>query len=474
MLRRLFKTVFVVLVILAIYSVASAPAASALSDVAGSNSFRRTVTLGQFTVHNNDAPETQKGWCTYDVDGVYQPWTLNDFKNSGYLILEFESAPKGALNFYWRGDRLGWAKTELVPESGSDQTTFIVDMTRISAYDIYQACDRLDIFLGYYNNNWADLVIKDAYFAEAAENQQNIATETEKRDSVSSVEVLPEDALSARPAESVYTAARVDDLSGLLREIFSPAHTELATPLLGEEQAQIMSVVAGVATQTPAKSIAVALGMAADMEPFAQVAVSMPDSVRPQLDRVADGSATPVDIVTLLLGDAGMMFAATVAPEVHKGDKGTYYTLEGIVAFTARDNLLLIASSPAELEASIGALEKQENRLALKRRFDSPNYWRMHLNALTAAAIVGEDGYDELLKAFKAPLEIEIGFESKPGSYLLSSAVNILEALADASGLVDKEPESGGGLFMAGGGKLLLALSSRLAFSADAFKAYPG
>ncbi|MCL2010843.1 MAG: ankyrin repeat domain-containing protein, partial [Synergistaceae bacterium] len=68
---------------------------------------------------------------------------------------------------------------------------------------------------------------------------------------------------------------------------------------------------------------------------------------------------------------------------------------------------------------------------------------------------------------------IEIGFESKPGGYLISGAVNILEALTDASALVDKEPASGGGLFMAGGGKLLLALSSRLAFSADDLKAYP-
>ena len=289
----------------------------------------------------------------------------------------------------------------------------------------------------------------------------------------------PEDALSARPADSVYTVARINDLNRMLQKVLSPANIEMMASMVKPEDAQSMRLVASFAAQIPAKSVALASGMTADKRPFLQVAVSMPPSVRPKLNRVADGSASGVELVTLLFGDGGMMLAAVIAPEVQKGSKGPYYTLKDQVAFAAKDDLLLIASSPAELEASLDALEKKENRLSYKRRFDSPNYWHMHMDMHTLATFAEEIGGKGTgkpalhAKLFKAPLEFEIAFSSRPKRILLSASVNILESVADFERYKDMRPEKGANLFLAGGGKLLFALSTPLAFKAEDLKVHP-
>ena len=289
----------------------------------------------------------------------------------------------------------------------------------------------------------------------------------------------PQDAISARPAESVYTVLRVDDLNGLMQYVFSPANVEMVASVLKPEQAGLVGLAASLASQIPAKSAAVASGMTAE-GPFMQVAVSIPASDRPKLDKVADGSADGADIITLLLGDGAEMFADGFEPEVQDGDNGPFYSLMGQAALAARDDLLLIAFPPNELDAAIDALENDENRLSFKRRFDSPDYWLTHMDlSMTAmfAAMAGgaaQGDPDALAEFFKAPLEYELAFESKPESFLLSCAANIMEALADAGQYKDMNPNKGGSLFLAGGGKVLFALSSPLALNAAVFKADPG
>ena len=285
----------------------------------------------------------------------------------------------------------------------------------------------------------------------------------------------PEDALSARGAESVYTVMRVDDLSGLLQDIFSPGNIEMVASMVEPGDAQTVRLIASFVSQIPAKSVVIVSGITADMEPFMQIAASMPASVRPKLDRVADGTASGVELITLLLGDGAMMLAGVFTPEAHEGAAGPYYAL-GDAAFAARDDLLLIALSPAELASSIGALEKAENRLSLRRRFDSLNYWYMHMDMSAIAALAeeaGEDDMSDIAGLFRAPLETEVAFSSKPESFLVSVAVNILESLADTAAFEEMKPVKGANLFLTGGGKLLFALSGPLAFSADDIKIYP-
>jgi hypothetical protein len=295
----------------------------------------------------------------------------------------------------------------------------------------------------------------------------------------------PEDAFSARPEASLYFALRLEDLGGMLKKIFSPANMEMLASLVDPEDAQGIRIAANLASQLPAKSVAFIAGMAgkADQElPFLQIAASMPEEVRAKLDLVAQGKATPEDLITLLLGDAGLLFAGELNPVVREGSKGLYYLLDeldaGSPVLAARENLLLIALSSADLEASLAATEKAENRLAFKRRFESPNYWLMHLDVPALASFAEDDLKKEfdlkLLKSyFKAPLDFEVAFDAKPGSFLVSSEVNALEALTDASRWEKIKPIPGAGLFLAGGGKLFLGLSSVYAFKASDWNVYP-
>ena len=279
--------------------------------------------------------------------------------------------------------------------------------------------------------------------------------------------VSPDDALSARPANSVYTVARFDDLSWILQNIFSMSNIEMLASLVGPEEAQGVRLVGSFASQIPARSLAIASGATADGGPFMQAAALMPESLRPRMARVADGSASGVDLITLLLGEGAMMLAVAFTPEVMEGAAGPFYTIAGQAAFAARGDLLLMASSPDELEASIAALENEENRLALNRRFDSPNYFFIHMDAPTLAMLSGEES-DEFINAFRAPLRMESAFSASPDNLLWSLTVNAMESMVitDAEERYDIEPVKGARLFLAGGGRLLFALSGALSFRA--------
>ena len=293
--------------------------------------------------------------------------------------------------------------------------------------------------------------------------------------------LLPEDAISARPAESVYTVIRIDDLNGLLRKVFSPVNVETVASYLKLEKSEAVELVSYFASQIPVRTMIIAFGITADKEPFMQIAMSMPPSNSPMLAKVADGIGSGAEIAALLLGGCGFMFESAIAPEVHSGDSGKYYTaLDGLVVYAAKGDLLLIASSLAELEASIDALENKEKRLSLKRRFDIPNYWHMHIDVPTTAALINEaagsgpDEPDSFAKLFKAPLKSEVAFASMPDSFTVSAAVNILESMTGPVRGKDKKPVEDTNLLLVGGGKLLFAISSPMSFSAADHKTNSG
>jgi hypothetical protein len=288
----------------------------------------------------------------------------------------------------------------------------------------------------------------------------------------------PQDALIARPKESFYVTLRVDDLSGSLRKLLSPANIELLASLAGPADAQGFRLIGSYASRIPAKSIAIVAGANADSEPFIQIAASMPKELRPKLDLVAEGKAATADLAALVLGDDSPLFAMLSDVAVRQGKKGPYYALEGKpFALGAKDDLLLIAFSPEELDASKEALEKADKRLAFRRRFESPNYFAFYLDMSAVRMIAKERGesdesLDALLKIFKAPLKFEMAFDSRPGSFLVSSAMNVLESLAMAKRIEALKPIKGGGLFFAGEGKPYFGLGALLNFSPEDIEMY--
>ncbi|MDR1650133.1 MAG: hypothetical protein LBR71_07710 [Synergistaceae bacterium] len=288
----------------------------------------------------------------------------------------------------------------------------------------------------------------------------------------------PQDALIARPKESFYVTLRMNDLSGILRNLLSPANIELIASLAGPSDAQGIRLIGSYASRIPAKSIALVAGLTADEKPFVQIAASMPEELRPKLALVAEGKATTADLAVLILGDDSPLFSILPDVAVRQGKRGPYYTQEGSpFALSAEGNLLLIAFSPEELAASKEALEKADKRLAFGRRFKSPNYCAFHLDMPTAYKITKESGEtdksaDALLKAFKTPLNFEIAFDSKPGSFLMSCAVNVLESLAMANRFETLKPIKGGGFFSAGEGKPYFGFGALLDFSPEDMEAF--
>jgi hypothetical protein len=292
----------------------------------------------------------------------------------------------------------------------------------------------------------------------------------------------PREALSARPKASFYWAARMDDLGGTLRSILTPANIEMFTSLAGPEEAQEIRLMANFASQVPAKSIAFIVGSETDKDQiFVQIAISLPEQMQSKLDLVAQGKAKGEELATLLLGDAALLFAGELgALTVREGPEGPYYILdEGqkeSPILAAKDNLLLISLSPADLKASLAAIEKAENRLAFKRRFESSNYSLMYIDVAKIADFIPEDPDIDMrgLKTyFKEPLEVEVAFDAKPGKFLISSSVNVLKSLENPERWKTMEPAPGAGMFLAGGGKLLFGVSSIYAFEAKEWKIYP-
>ena len=301
----------------------------------------------------------------------------------------------------------------------------------------------------------------------------------------------PEEALSSRPEAVMYWSARIDDLSGTLRGIFSPANIEMFSSLVHPEEAQGIRIAASLASQIPAESLAFVMGLEENKEiPFVQMAISVPERLRPKLDLVARGEAKAEDVITLLLGEAALLFAREFALTTQEGPEGPYYILNENLpnlspnlnqgpALSARDNLLLISFPPTELSASLAALENTGNRLAFKRRFKSSNYVLLHGDMGKIGLTQVDPEIDtQALRAyfkthFKAPFEIEVAFDAKPGKFLISSGVNILEAFRDAERWKKIKPVPGAGMFLAGGGRQLLGLSSVSAFKADEWKVYP-
>lgn len=289
----------------------------------------------------------------------------------------------------------------------------------------------------------------------------------------------PEEALSVRPEKSVWLSIRLEDLGGVLRTVFSPENVEMfITPGMALSDASNLRLVAGIASQIPARSVAVLMGMDKDEKPFLQAAIALPPEMRSKLDLIAAGKAKAEDMVTLVLGDAGLLLAGAVKPALRKGKSGPYYLIDNEIALSAKEDLLLLALSPGDLQSSLDALSNAKNRFAPKRKFNDPDYYFLHADMATimAAADMNNpkeaDAANFLKSFFKAPLEVETAFRSEPGNFRISTAVNI-EAFSGEERLKKEKPIPGGGMFLAGRGTVLLGMAGKPFFSAANLKLWP-
>ena len=267
----------------------------------------------------------------------------------------------------------------------------------------------------------------------------------------------PEDALSARPEDSVYFALRVDNLGDFLRWAVSERNLRTFAPLAELDEDSIKAITA-ILDKVPVKAAALAVGMTKEGAPFFQAALA--------------GEGT--NATELLLGADSPM--AEMAESTLK-DSG--------LAFEVKDGLLLLGATPDDLKAGAEALEDEGKRLSIQRRFAAKDFALFHVDftALKPIAMMSaeddearkslEENYKVLEDYFRAPFEVELDVESFADRCLISGATNVMEALNKkyAAEMAEARPVPGGHIRLLGEGSPLFALGTCL--NLESFKRHP-
>jgi hypothetical protein len=175
----------------------------------------------------------------------------------------------------------------------------------------------------------------------------------------------PKDALSERPEGSFCLKMSINDVNGTIEHVFSSGKVGLfmgiVTLAMNPENAEGFALATGIASHLPVKSLAFSVGMTPERSPFLQIAAAMPMNTWADLDLITQGGASSGDL-NALFGSADIADA-----EIRQGAKGSYYLIDKKLFLTARDDLLLMALSGEDLEASVNMLESMGKRLARMR-----------------------------------------------------------------------------------------------------------
>ena len=180
----------------------------------------------------------------------------------------------------------------------------------------------------------------------------------------------PEDALSAKPKDSLYVVLRVEDLGGFLRWAVSEENLKTFAPLAELDEDSIQMITSMLAAM-PVKSAALLAGMTADGMPFFQAALS---------------GAKAENVGEFVLGQGSPM-ASMVEGMLQ----------EGGLAFELKDDLLLLSFGADALKESLAALEDEGKRLSFNRHFEAKDFALVHTDfeaAGTLALAVAKDDKD--------------------------------------------------------------------------------
>ena len=267
----------------------------------------------------------------------------------------------------------------------------------------------------------------------------------------------PEDALSAKPKDSMYIALRVEDLGNFLRWAVSEENLKTFAPL-AELDDDAIQMITSMLANVPVKSTALVGGVTAEGMPFFQAAIS---------------GAKAENVGEFVLGQGNPM--ASMVEEMLQ---------ECGLVFELKDDLLLLSFGPDALKESLAALEDKGKRLSFNRHFETKDFALVHTDfeaAGTLALATAKDDKDRadieekfksLKNYFRAPLDVEFGFESFADRFLLSMGTNLKESMNPEylKDLEKIEAVPGGHIRLLGEGSPLLALGSSL--NLKSFKRY--
>ena len=255
-------------------------------------------------------------------------------------------------------------------------------------------------------------------------------------------EVFPENSFIARQDDSVYFVLKLDDTASFLKWLAADENINIFMPLIlkSEDSSDIIGGIEffrAFAQKTPIKSAALIIGMPnpdSKKEPFFQMAFTVDSSMAEVVKKVAEGTAEDADFAKLILGNDNPITA--IAQTMIKAEKlkDGGYRIDNEVFLKAESDMLVLATTLDELQASLNALNGGEGRLfsKVKRQFTEKDFMLIHVDYATLDKLDTEKSLDDAddiaNKFFDKPLNFEFAFESLPEKFVLSFAVNLLEA----------------------------------------------
>ena len=293
---------------------------------------------------------------------------------------------------------------------------------------------------------------------------------------------LPENSLITRSEDSVYGVLRLDDTGNFLRWLLSEDNINLFMPMIlkSKDSSDIIGVlefIRAFADKTPLKSVAIIIGAYnpdTKKPPFFQAAFTADSSVSSSVKRIADGNAEDSDFAKIILGSDNPITA--IAQTMIKAEKlnGNIYRVDNELFIKAEGDTVLVCMSEEELKASVNALKDSQAGLFghVKRKFTDRDFAYIHADYKTLDALDDEDSLkdaDKVAEYFDKPLNIEMGFTSRPDKFTLSVTLNLIEALKkeySAKANKDIAPVKGSNMVLAGTKSPLAAMSGYLRLSA--------
>ena len=251
-----------------------------------------------------------------------------------------------------------------------------------------------------------------------------------------------EDALTPCPEDSIYTVLKLNDTGNFLKWVFSSENIETFMPLIltQEDSNEIIGAIEMIsmfAENTPLKSIAFVGGIHGNKtpEPFFQMALTVGEGSTSIVRRIEDGSATPVDIAKLLLGNDNPL--APLVESMIKVEKSSdnILRIDNEVFVKAYDGLVLVALSEDGIKAAMNALDHADMRFfeTKPRKFSTQDFILLHTDAKTITLLDDDEetveAQKELEKYFEKPIHVEFAFERIPDKFTILTAVNLREAL---------------------------------------------
>ena len=294
-------------------------------------------------------------------------------------------------------------------------------------------------------------------------------------------EDLPENTFIERQDDSVYFVLKLDDTASFLKWLASEENINLFMPLIlkSEDSSDIIGGIEffrAFAEKTPLKSAAIIVGMPnpdSKKQPFFQMAFTVDASMAETVRKISDGTAEDSDFAKLILGNDNPI--AAIAQTMIKAEKlkDGGYRIDNEVFLKAEGDMLILAMNAEELEAALAA-RKGEGRLfkRVKRQFTEKDFMLIHVDYATLDKLDTDKNLDDadgiVNEFFDKPLNFELAFESLPEKFVLSFAVNLMEAVKKEYAAKMKTPVTpvkGSYISLSGTKNPLLALGGHLTLS---------